>query len=342
MIIKGKPKYDGVLNIPEGKSGDFEIVHQVLPAGSKLQTVTFRTAMHAGHRAKSIVYDYPTRWHKLTENGGVWMSDLPIEQFQHDEVFKGKPSPGFRGRVLVGGLGLGYAITALSARRFVTEIVVVEQSQDVANLVYEHTRTPKTTLVVADLHEYLKRDDIGKFDYGFYDIWQADGEATFHLTVMPLRAASKGKVRRVENWNEDVMRGQLFHGLHSRLMWLQIMSSTKELPSGWSPAEMPTIDDLAEASRHGKKIDSIWVTWAQPFWKWVRATKPGMAEAQQMAATYCQLYGIGNEYLSLCLDQPVKTAGLGADDPDMDDQDVMKHSADLTFGVIDEAGSADS
>ena len=164
MVIKGRTKYDGILNIPEGKSGVYEVSHRIEKAGKKFPTASARTMYAGGHRGKSVVYRHKTRWHYLTEAGSVWMSDVPIEQWQHDQTLKR-----FNGRVLVGGLGLGYTLAVLSAKPAVKEIVVVEKSQDVANLVYPHTQTAKTTLVVADLFDYLK-GDVGRFDMAFYDI----------------------------------------------------------------------------------------------------------------------------------------------------------------------------
>lgn len=309
MIIKGKHVYENVLSIPEGTSGAFSIKHHIAPAGKKFSTTTFRTAMHAGHKNKSIVFDHDTRWHYLLEDGATWMADLPIEQMQHDATLTG-----YHGRVLVGGLGLGYAVKVLSAKPRVKSIVIVEQSKDVISLVYPHVATPKTAIIHEDLHAYLASHPTAKhyaFDWGFYDIWQADGEGTFHEVVMPLRSASRGKVQHVRCWNEDVMRGQLLYGLHSRLLWMDGKLAEFFGPRTSDPTSnlyIPTLDQLADGlGRDNQPEHSVWVQWSRPYWRWYRRTRPDFQTALYMASDYAMYYGTGNEFLSLCLGETVLT-----------------------------------
>lgn len=271
--------YDGVLSIPEGKSGDWEIAHTHYPAGKKMTTGSMRTAYY-GQKSTEIIFEQPTRWHKLLENGGTWMSDLPVEQRQADELIVGA-----YGRVLVGGLGLGYHTTALLKKPAVKEVVVVEISQDVINLVWQPTldnlRTKKKVEIVnADLFDYLKLFPIEKqFNWGVYDIWQSDGETTFHTTVVPLRKLSRGKVMHVRCWNEDIMRGQLAAAIETRLLGFQI-----------APSMTPTVDQLATPG----DPDDYWRNWSVPFWQWYRDKGPhDQKVVRDMISTYVMLYGRG-------------------------------------------------
>lgn len=286
MRIGKKATYDGVLDIPEGVSGSFAIKHVHKAPGEPVQASNMRTAIYRGQTHASLRYDYATRWHLLTENDGVWMSDYPIEQIQIDEELKG-----FTGSVLVGGLGLGYAATALCRRQRVKRVVVVELSKDVINLVATHVAHPKLEVVHGDLFEYLRgaKERQERFTCGFYDIWTADGEATFHKTVIPLRQLSRGVVGRVTCWNEAVMRSQLAMGLTSRLMYLEHPEFAETL--GITAEELAEFDETLPGA--------IFVAWAKPFWRWLVAQKPVPFErAKRVASTYASYYGrVPTEYL---------------------------------------------
>lgn len=281
--------YDDALAIPAGTSGPVEIRHKIIPAGEVIRSGNLRTAMY-GQRSTATAYDRATTWHELhEEEHGLWMTDLPIEQRQHDEALVNA-----YGRVLVGGLGLGYAVCALATKPRVKEIVVVERSQHIVDLVMDATLArvsqlhPKHGLavkyVVSDLFWYLGQCLTGgeKFDMAFYDIWQMDNEGTFHETVMPLRRMSTGIVKRVVCWNEDIMRGQLLMGLQSRLAWLTLAKvQGVELPHGY-----PTVEKMATL------CGSIYVDWAVPFWQWFAHTLPSDTKAIRAARWYVHHYGM--------------------------------------------------
>lgn len=278
MIINGKKIYAGVLDIPAATSGTVTVAHKEFPAGHVMTSGTLRTALY-GQKSERIKFTMPTRWHELSEEGyGVWMTDLPVEQRQHDSLLRTAT-----GHVLVGGLGLGYAVVALSMKPRVKSITVIEKNADVIALVGDATRArvtalaekfyvypPKIDIVQADLFEWLESqsaeqatiriDRVGKrvppYSWGFFDIWQGDGETTFHDTVVPLRKAAHGIVRSLECWNEDIMRGQLRQGLEYR--WLFLTKHSEEV--------LVTLEELCNPDPHG----GIWMRWAAPFWRWYR------------------------------------------------------------------------
>jgi hypothetical protein len=270
--MRRRNRYAGALDIPAGTSGKVSVEHVTRPAGTTLRSGNIRTAMF-GQTADKVTYPEATRWHKLVEDDyGTWMTDDPIEQRQMDELIRTARG----GRVLVGGLGLGYAVVALARRPHVTAITVVERSADVIGLVWAATVRrvqeiteggimPTLTVVHMDLFEYLRSLPAttakGKrlpFTWALYDIWQADGETTFHTTVVPLRKASVGRARTVVCWNEDVMRGQLFQGLTSRRFYL-----TPEVQEQFK-GQAPTLEQLCTVR------ENKWHDWAVPFWCWYR------------------------------------------------------------------------
>ena len=96
------------------------------------------------------------------------MSDLPIEQTQHDVALDG-----FTGSVLVAGLGIGYAANVLAANSDVDDVTIVEISPEVVQLVGPHIRDPdgKVEIVTDDIFNYLHELVEGDwFDFCFFDI----------------------------------------------------------------------------------------------------------------------------------------------------------------------------
>lgn len=290
-------RYEGVVSIPTGKSGKLEVRHRHQPAGFRAPLNLLRTAVMGGQmegRPTYITYDYPTMWHELWERGqGVWMTDLPVEQQQHETCLESMTS----GSVLVGGLGIGLAVHLLAARPHIERIVVVEKSSDVIDLVMDATldRIPnprRVSIVNADLFEYLRvarrPPRFPLFDHAFFDIWQSDGEGEFHKTIVSLIRLADGVVtKRPVCWNEDVMRGQLRTGLWSRSVTLlsgMLKDETEHYKAG-----LTTRVDLADPS-------SVWVNWSVPYYTWVFAAhdgKPLDNDLVQAAATfYASVYGL--------------------------------------------------
>ncbi len=277
-----KKKWNLYLDIPEGSSGDVHVKHAHKPAGHVFETSNLRTSFF-GQRPKSISFDEPTRWHLLEEEDhGLWMTDYPIEQAQHDALLKNVSGP-----VLVGGLGIGYAATMLARRRSIPRVTVVERSADIIRLVEPHLKVPrgKLEIIEADLFDYLKAKPMATaFDWAFYDIWQSDGEGTFFKVVIPLRELSEARwvpPNRVICWNEDVMRGQLKLGLQSRLMFSQHTNPN---------VDTATLEELSEP----KDGDGdIWWNWSVPFFRWVRSLDDFQRErfSHDGIVTYGDLYG---------------------------------------------------
>lgn len=293
--------YDGAIQIPAAKSGDVAVEHAIQPPGTTLHSGNVRTA-YFGQKSEAITFDGETRWHKLVEESyGLWMTDYPIEQRQMDDLVSRA-----RGKVLVGGLGLGYAVVALATRRRVKEIVVVERSPDIIKLVWNATADrvahwcrefkipmPRISIVQSDLFKYLRTRQVGPasrvtlpppvFDWALYDIWQSDGEHTFHDVVIPLRRLSEGVVRKVECWNEGIMRAQMFQHLHTRLLLIRAPKET-------GIRELVSLDVLCAEQGNS------YADWAVPFWQWYRDHGKVLGEKMlhRMAGHYVGTYGLAS------------------------------------------------
>ena len=80
-----------------------------------------------------------------------------------------------KGNVLINGLGLGWVVEALFQKKEVKDIVVIEKSKDVINLVKQHyyDKCPKDKYIIivhADALEY-KPQKGQRFDAVWHDIW---------------------------------------------------------------------------------------------------------------------------------------------------------------------------
>lgn len=275
------------LDILAAQEGEYSIVHETIPAGSSVPFCTWRNKILGGQKGpNALVYDTATRWHKLKGPTGTWMTDLPVEQRQMEECLKG-----LKGRILVGGLGLGLAAHILNQRKAVTHVDVVELAPEVIKLVGPWINSrwqPKgkdrgwlVNIIQGELLTYLKNYQGRPYDYAFFDIWQNDNEQTFFTTVVPLYQASEGKVKHPPiNWNEDVMRGQLLFSIQNRLLFLSEEAQQK-LPDAKRFLEQPPWEPG----------ETIWQQWAVPFFKWWREAKPSQEQTQYMAKLYSKLYG---------------------------------------------------
>jgi len=273
-----------ILNIPEGCVGAYKIRHLLYPAGHRFETATARTAIMGGQHWAQIAFNKPVRFHELSYQHGVWMTDLPVEQAQSNPIFHN-----YTGHVLVGGLGIGYAATRIAERKQVRSVTVVEISAEVIKLAAPHLPTRvkhKITVVKADLFKFLKQCASAgrRFDRAFYDIWQSDSEDTFFHVVVPLLAASQGIVaRRPDCWNEDVMRGQLFFSLRGKVVLLN-------QPSLLSGKEDETTESMLD--KLCSRANSIWHDWQVPFFCWYRARRPDAETAQAYLTQYARTYGL--------------------------------------------------
>lgn len=262
------------VQIPEGTSGALRIRHLVREPGWRAPLATMRTAFF-GDSWEAPTFPIETRWHELSEEDrGVWTTDLPIERVQQERDVKS-----FRGDVLVSGLGVGLIATILLRKKLVNSVTVVERSVDVGALVVPYL-DKRIRVIHADVFDYLAETD-EHFDYVFHDIWQSDSLHTFRHTVLPLRKASRRVLRkpredgkRVANWNEGVMLGQLALQLRYEIMAI----------------DNPDIRGLTGITDEDLDHPDLCLT--APFIKWVRRTKPSSEWADAvMRGTYLPEFG---------------------------------------------------
>lgn len=117
------------------------------------------------------------------------MSDTPAEMLDHRiAVLRGK------GSCLINGLGLGMVLGALLKRPEVTDITVVELSEDVINLVAGHYRDPRVQIVHASAFDYVPPRG-KRYGMVWHDIW-----ATISSENLPEMHRLHRKYARRADW----------------------------------------------------------------------------------------------------------------------------------------------
>ena len=146
--------------IPAQKVGEYEIKHGVYDNGCEFLLVSDREAMFIGWPATLHVFPRPLIIHEPRGPGGTWMSDIPSEVIQMHEEFARYA----RGRVLIGGLGLGIAARMARANPRVESVTVVELSPEVIRMV--SPSTPGVEIIRGSIFDFVRSLQPGQLAAG--------------------------------------------------------------------------------------------------------------------------------------------------------------------------------
>lgn len=132
------------------------------------------------HDPYAIFHGIDTGDHvKLTHNGEVVMSDTKMERLTNQEFLNSA-----HGKVLIGGLGLGMILLPLLDDDEVTEITVIEYSQDVINIVGSQLpKCDKLRIVQGDVFTYIPEH---KYNTIYMDIWNSVNSEVYEEEMCPL------------------------------------------------------------------------------------------------------------------------------------------------------------
>lgn len=137
----------------------------------------------------------------LTHNGKIWMSLSPMELES-----QGHHAAAARGRVLIGGLGMGVLLATIIRKRNVREVVVVEREKGIIEMVQDQAlyfgwrgRT-KVKYVHEDMLEY--RGDGKGFDVGLIDIWPSMGDMAVREDMR--RIANNVRAEAWAAWTQEL------------------------------------------------------------------------------------------------------------------------------------------
>lgn len=174
-----------LVELPEIENGPWKI--------SKFTVTTMD--WHSALRERSVPMG--KSFTRLTRSGTLVMSDTPAEQRDHLEAVDNAI-----GSCLLNGLGLGMVLKAILLKPEVTDVTVVEISQELIDLVSPFYRDSRIEYVCSDALTYIppKRK---RYQMVWHDIW--DTICADNLTEM--KALHRRYGRRAD-WQGSWCRGQ--------------------------------------------------------------------------------------------------------------------------------------
>ena len=184
--------------IPEGVSGDYSIQHfSISEEQAKLQSI--RATYNRNYLGRFIKAG---EFCRLKYNSQVLMSDTHAERYTNREIVEKA-----YGDVLIAGLGLGMILCPILKKEEVTNVTVVEISEEVITLVEPHIRDhlgeagSKLSIVKADIFDYTPTR---KYDVIYFDIlgdYSGDEYPdTKKLHKRYLKYIRKGSHRFMDTW----------------------------------------------------------------------------------------------------------------------------------------------
>lgn len=155
----------GTVIVPDGKRGDWSIESfTVSQKEADLYNLLHLEGKEAHHRVEAGDFKRLMHYCEEREKNEVVMSNTPMEVITNRAA-----ADMATGRVLINGLGLGMLLHYILQKPDVTEVVVVEQSKDVIDLVAPtFLPNPKVSLAWGDAFTY---PPTGTFDFVWHDIW---------------------------------------------------------------------------------------------------------------------------------------------------------------------------
>jgi hypothetical protein len=148
------------INVPDGISGNWSV--RTFTVSEDDSRFTALRSSFKGGRGYVPAGEYK----ELRRGNTIVMSNTP-DEIRDFMGFVWKAS----GQILVNGLGLGVLLQALLNKEDITQITVIEKSQDVINLVAPtYLKDSRVVIVNADAFEYTPPKDIF-YDYIWHDIW---------------------------------------------------------------------------------------------------------------------------------------------------------------------------
>ena len=184
--------------VSEGTVGEARVEHfRVSKADA--ESYNMRLRWHPGTHGQEIDAG---KYARLYVAGHLVMSDTPFERrtnwdFLHEA----------RGDVLVAGLGLGMIVHAALRKPEVTSLTIIEKSADVIRLVGPHFKSPRLTIINADILEW--KPPLGqKWDTLYFDIWADTCEDNL-TEIAQLHQRFKGRKRAggwMDSWQRETLR----------------------------------------------------------------------------------------------------------------------------------------
>ncbi len=168
------------LNLKDGISGEYKLSSCVYEKGTKYAIVPndLQSAI-MGDSYKVINLENSFRYYDLFKGNERLMTGDGIEMYeQYVPYLRAK------GRVLIGGLGLGYIARLMCDKYNVEKVTVIEFSSDVIKLCgFKHD---KLELINNDFYDYIRKENLNSFNYIYIDTYTA-GDEIYPEIIIPTR-----------------------------------------------------------------------------------------------------------------------------------------------------------
>jgi spermidine synthase len=149
---------------------------------------------------------------RLMRNGTLVMSDTPAEMRDHGMAVRNA-----YGSCLINGLGLGMVLKNILLRPDVTDVTVVEISQELIDLVGPHYADPRLTIVCSSAFDY-KPPKGKRYDMVWHDIW--DDLCTDNLKEMTVLHRKYGRLCEWQgSWGKELLQSRMQRERKERRYW---------------------------------------------------------------------------------------------------------------------------
>jgi hypothetical protein len=150
------------IDVPNGKLGDWEIFDRVVTREEAAMNNLRQWFNHGSRHVR------PGTYKVLTYKGEAMMSNTPAEIADH-VPFIARAC----GDILINGLGLGVALTAILKKPDVSSVTIVEVSEDLIALVAStYLKDRRVKIIHDDAFAFKIPRKPEKYDTVFHDIWQ--------------------------------------------------------------------------------------------------------------------------------------------------------------------------
>lgn len=140
------------VSIPEAKKGPWSIEHFVVDSPD----------IHSMLRGRGVT---PGQYTRAMRSGTIVMSDTPAEMRDHSlAVYRAE------GSCLINGLGIGMVLKNILLNQKVTDVTVVEVSQDLIDIVSPHYKDDRVTFVCDSAFDYTPPKG-KRYKMVWHDIW---------------------------------------------------------------------------------------------------------------------------------------------------------------------------
>ena len=182
----------------------------------------------------------------VLEDGNEWMTLTPVDLDTSDFAIERA-----RGKVITFGLGLGYFAYMASEKEEVTNVTVIERSENVIRLFEKYIlpqfrNKDKVRVICADAFKYAEFDmPQEEYDFAFVDTWRdASDGAPMYKRMKPLEA--KNPKTEFTYWVENFLVSRL-RALKFEELYEKVRQDTDDAPETYQ-------DFIKELKIYGRDI----------------------------------------------------------------------------------------